>query len=197
MTTKEALLQAIAGTNRGLLADPQTQGYIERTVTELEAQSPHPQPLQSPEINGVWRLLYTTSQELLQIDRFPLFKLGQIYQCIFAETNTIYNIAEVQGLPYLDGLISVSAKFTVVSDLRVSVAFDRAVFGLQRLANYQSPAQLVEQMRAGPLTALDFPIRRQNQRGWLEVTYLDADLRMGRGNAGSLFVLSKAAQFQV
>lgn len=191
MSTKETLLGAIAGTNRGLLASAHTRGQIERTVAQLEAQSPHTEPLQSPELNGVWRLLYTTSQELLQIDQFPLFKLGQIYQCVFAETAAIYNIAEVKGLPYLDGIISVSATFTPVSPLRVNVAFNRAVFGLQRLVNYQSPAQLVEQMRAGSLTAIDFPISREDQQGWLEVTYLDADLRVGRGNAGSLFVLSK------
>ncbi len=191
MAMKEALLGAIAGTNRGLLADAQTRGEIERTVAQLEAQSPTPEPLQSSHLNGVWRLLYTTSQELLQIDRFPLFKLGQIYQCVFTETATIYNIAEVPGLPYLDGIVSVSAKFTAVSSQRVNVAFDRAVFGLQSLINYQSPANLVEQMRSGSLTAIDFPIRQGEQQGWLEVTYLDADLRVGRGNAGSLFVLSK------
>ncbi|MGB3612452.1 MAG: PAP/fibrillin family protein [Elainellaceae cyanobacterium] len=191
MAIKDALLGAIAGTNRGLLADLQTKSQVEHLASQLEAQSSQSEPLQSPHLTGVWRLLYTTSQELLQIDRLPLFKLGQIYQCVYSETATIYNIAEVPGLPYLDGLISVSATFTAVSSKRVDVAFNRAVFGLQSLVNYRSPAELVDQMRMGSLAAIDFPIRRENQQGWLEVTYLDADLRIGRGNAGSLFVLSK------
>lgn len=192
MASKQVLLQAIAGTNRGLLANAQTRGDIERMAAQLEAQPPVSQPLQAPELGGIWRLLYTTSAELLQIDRFPLFKLGQIYQCIYPDAGSIYNVAEVPGLPYLDGIVSVAATFTPVSDMRVNVAFNRAVFGLQRLINYQTPAELVAQMRAGPLTAIDFPIRRENQTGWLEVTYLDQDLRIGRGNAGSLFILSKA-----
>ncbi|MEO0405858.1 MAG: PAP/fibrillin family protein [Cyanobacteria bacterium P01_A01_bin.135] len=190
--SKEALLRAIAGTNRGLLADSQTQREIEQTAAQMESQSPTLEPLSAPELSGVWRLLYTTSAELLQIDRFPLFKLGQIYQCLYPDTATVYNIAEVPGLPYLDGIISVAATFTPVSNVRVNVAFNRAVFGLQRLINYQSPAELVAQMRAGSLTAIDFPIQRENQQGWLEVTYLDPDLRIGRGNAGSLFILGKA-----
>jgi PAP_fibrillin len=41
------------------------------------------------------------------------------------------------------------------------------------------------------LTAIDFPIRNPNADSWLDVTYLDDDLRIGRGNQGSLFVLTK------
>ncbi|HAX76849.1 MAG TPA: fibrillin, partial [Cyanobacteria bacterium UBA11372] len=40
-------------------------------------------------------------------------------------------------------------------------------------------------------TALDFPIESREQRGWLDITYLDEDLRIGRGNEGSVFVLTK------
>ncbi|MEL6764608.1 MAG: PAP/fibrillin family protein, partial [Cyanobacteria bacterium J06607_6] len=38
---------------------------------------------------------------------------------------------------------------------------------------------------------IDFRINRDRQSGWLEVTYLDDDLRISRGNQGSLFVLKK------
>ncbi|NEP29276.1 PAP/fibrillin family protein, partial [Moorena sp. SIO3I6] len=39
--------------------------------------------------------------------------------------------------------------------------------------------------------AIEFPINRDIQQGWLEITYLDDDLRIGRGNQGSVFVLTK------
>jgi hypothetical protein len=40
--------------------------------------------------------------------------------------------------------------------------------------------------------AIDFQIKREDQKGWLETTYLDQDLRIGRGNEGNLFVLKRA-----
>lgn len=39
--------------------------------------------------------------------------------------------------------------------------------------------------------AVDFGIDSREQQGWLDVTYLDNDLRLGRGNEGSVFVLTK------
>ncbi len=39
--------------------------------------------------------------------------------------------------------------------------------------------------------AIDFNITSREQKGWLEITYLDDDLRIGRGNEGKVFVLTK------
>jgi hypothetical protein len=68
------------------------------------------------------------------------------------------------------------------------------VFGLQRGLGYGQPAQFIQALRDRPQFPLwqgiDFRINR-DQSGWLEVTYLDSDLRIGRGNQGSLFVLRK------
>jgi hypothetical protein len=138
-------------------------------------------------------LLYTTSRDLLRIDQVPLLKLGQIYQFIRAREARIYNIAEVIGLPYLEGLVSVAARFEPVSDRRVQVKFERSILGLQRLVGYQSPDTFVRQIEAGQkFTAIDFNITNRDQQGWLDVTYLDDDMRIGRGNEGSVFVLTKA-----
>jgi hypothetical protein len=41
-----------------------------------------------------------------------------------------------------------------------------------------------------PARAIDIRISRE-QTGWLEITYLDTDLRIGRGNEGNVFVLQK------
>ena len=67
--------------------------------------------------------------------------------------------------------------------------------GLQRSLGYQSPAQYIEKLastkKLGLFQGLDFEINSDRQQGWLEITYLDHDLRIGRGNQGSLFVLTK------
>ena len=194
MLGKSALLEAIAGQNRGLLDTATDQQAILAKVAILEERNPTPQPLSAVDkLDGNWRLLYTTSRDLLRIDQVPLLKLGQIYQFIRAREARIYNIAEVIGLPYLEGLVSVAARFEPVSDRRVQVKFERSILGLQRLVGYQSPDTFVRQIEAGQkFTAIDFNITNRDQQGWLDVTYLDDDMRIGRGNEGSVFVLTKA-----
>lgn len=193
MLDKATLLEAIAGKNRGLLASDRDQQAILAAVAQLEDRNPTPRPLEAPELlAGNWRLLYTTSQGLLGLDRIPLVKLGQIYQCIRPQTAQIYNIAEFYGLPWLEGLVGVAARFEPVSQQRVQVLFERSILGLQRLLGYASPEDLIRRAESGePLPALDFKLNRREQQGWLEITYLDQDLRIGRGNEGNLFVLTK------
>ena len=146
MIAKAALLAAIAGRNRGLLSDEAENKEILDAIAHLESQAPIAKPLEAAEmLTGAWRLLYTTSDELLGINRFPLYSLGQIYQCINAAESKIYNIAEINGFPGLGGLVSVAATFEPSSDKRVQVKFNRAVFGLQRLVGYQNPNQFIQQ----------------------------------------------------
>ncbi|MFN7658255.1 MAG: PAP/fibrillin family protein, partial [Dolichospermum sp.] len=139
-------------------------------------------------------LLYTTSKALLNIDRLPFFQLGQIYQCIRVETNSVYNIAEIYGIPALEGLVSVVAQFTPLSPSRLQVKFQRSIIGFQRLIGYTTPGNFVQQIESGHFKnklAFDFPIQSQQQQAWLDITYLDDDLRIARGNEGNVFVLSK------
>jgi len=193
MLGKETLLETIAGKNRGLLSTELDRQAALAAIAQLEDRNPTPRPVEAGELlNGDWRLLYTTSKGLLNIDQLPLLKLGQIYQCVRVQTQSLYNIAEVYGLPFLEGLISVAAKFTPVSERRVEVRFERSVIGLQRLFSYQSPASFIQEIEAGKkFAALDTKLNSNRQQGWLDITYLDSDLRIGRGNEGSIFVLTK------
>ncbi|RAM49193.1 MAG: fibrillin [Hapalosiphonaceae cyanobacterium JJU2] len=194
MFTKATLLEAIAGKNRGLLASEQDRQAILMAIANLEDLNPTPRPVEAGDLlDGNWRLLYTTSKALLNLDRFPLYKLGQIYQCIRVKTNSVYNIAEIYGLPFLEGIVSVAAKFEPVSGRRVQVKFERSIVGFQRLIDYKSPDKYIQQIEDGQkFTAIDFSINSNEQQGWLDITYLDNELRIGRGNEGSVFVLTKA-----
>ncbi|MDV3353439.1 PAP/fibrillin family protein [Leptothoe sp. LEGE 181152] len=196
MLEKTDLLDAIAPTNRGLLADdPEQQADILKKVARLEASNPTPNPLSAIDLlNGNWQLLYTTSTELLGIDRFPLLALGNIYQWVQIEQMRIYNLAEIRSV--LGGLVSVTATFEPVSEKRVNVRFDRAIFGLQSTLGYQSPSQFIKAMQQTDkfnfFKGIDFTVSSNREPGWLEVTYLDQTMRIGRGNQGSVFVLRKA-----
>jgi PAP_fibrillin len=193
---KARLLAAIAGKNRGILASDTDRQAILAAITELESDNPHPQPLTTSIdlLAGNWRLLYTTSQSLLGIDKFPLVQLGTIYQCIRPVTGAIYNIAEVNSLlPGLNGLVTIVAKFTPISDLRVNVQFNRSLISFQGLMGYSDPDRLIAAIETGQkFTAIDLKIDRPGKEpAWLEVTYLDENLRIGRGNEGNVFVLTK------
>lgn len=197
MIGKLELLERLSGLNRGLLTNESDRTAIQAAIAQLEDRNPTARPLEAAELlEGNWRLLYTTSQDLLGLGRFPVVQLGQIYQCIRTQSAQIYNIAELTGLPFLESVVSVSAQFRPVSDKRVEVQFKRSVIGLQRLLPYDSPNQLIDLLNSGVrLKAIDVAIEAQPERarkpGWLDVTYLDQDLRIGRGNEGSLFVLTK------
>ena len=197
MWSKTDLLEAIAGKNRGLLATDRDKQAILAAIAQLEDRNPTPRSVEAGELlEGDWRLLYTTIKGLLNIDSLPLVKLGEIYQCIRVETQSVYNIAEIYGLPFLEGLVSVAAKFAPVSERRVQVKFERSILSLQRLVNYQSPSSFIQQIETGKkFTAIDFNIDSRNQQGWLDITYLDRDLRIGRGNEGSVYVLSKDRKY--
>lgn len=190
------LLQLIQGTDRGLKTTSTQNDAIFVAISRLEALNPTPQPTASPELlDGNWELLFTTSQELLGFGRLPLAKLGKIYQCIRCKDSSIYNIAELYSLPLLEGLVSVSAKFSATSAQRVEVKFQRSIIGLQRWLNYKGGYQGVNEFitflesdrRA---RAIDIKINRE-QSGWLEITYLDPEIRIGRGNQGNVFLLQK------
>ena len=192
-TRKANLFNAIAPVNRGLAMSEDQRKAIFSAVAYLEELNPTPAPNQTPELlDGDWLLIFTTSQELLGIDRFPLYKLGNIYQCLRMAEGKIFNVAEVKGLPLLGGLVSVCANFTVESDKRVKVNFERLVAGSQSLLGYQDVNSFINILRLPKkLLAIDFKIKREDQKGWLETTYLDQSLRIGRGNEGNLFVLRK------
>jgi len=195
MSKKDALFQAIDPVNRGLqITDVQKQAIFS-AIAYLEEVNPTPQPTEAAELlTGDWRLVFTTSKDLLGFDRIPGLKLGQIYQCVRAAEGKIYNVAEIFSLPLLEGLVSVCASFKVVSERRVNVTFERSVLGLQRLLKYQRVHEFVEILQSGKkLPAIDFEIKNREQRGWLETTYLDADIRIGRGNEGSVFVLKRVS----
>lgn len=194
--SKTKLLTAIAGKNRGILATESDRQAILAAITELESFNPHPRPLTTAVelLAGDWRLLYTSSKSLLGIDRLPLLKLSDIYQCIRPASSQIYNLAEVSSLlPGVDGLVAIVADFTPVSESRVNVRFKRSLIGLQSLIGYTTPDRTIAAIENGQkFTAIDLKIARQTtEPAWLEVTYLDDNLRIGRGNEGNVFVLSK------
>ncbi|CAO1943814.1 unnamed protein product [Urochloa humidicola] len=158
---KEELLAAIAPLDRGAEATPEDKERVEEIVQQLEAVNQVKEPLKSDLLNGTWELLYTTSTSILQPQRPKYLRpFGKIYQAINADTLRAQNM---ETWPYFN---QVTANLVPLNPRRVAVKFD--YFKIFSLIPIKSPG---------------------SGKGELEITYLDEELRVSRGDKGNLFVL--------
>ncbi|KAM3219620.1 putative plastid-lipid-associated protein 4, chloroplastic [Capsicum chacoense] len=158
---KLELLEAIAPLDRGAEATPEDQKLVDQIASKLEAANKVKEPLKSSLLNGKWELLYTTSQSILQTKRPKFLRAnGKIYQAINTDTLRAQNI---ETWPFFN---QASADLIPLNARRVAVKFDSfKIAGLIPIKN------------------------RGSGRGQLEITYLDEELRISRGNQGNLFIL--------
>lgn len=196
---KLVLLRSLEATHRGRSLLPEQKSEILTQIAVLEEHNPTPSPTSAPELlEGNWLTLFTTSADLLRLaNSLPILTTGEIYQCIRTQTKQVFNVAEIQGSGWLRdwvprGVFAVSARFEPTSERRVQVIFERFVLGSQALMNYEIDSFL-DLLEHAPARIPAFKIDIRQQRGWLDITYLDEDLRIGRGSEGSLFVLQKVS----
>ncbi|KAK9287258.1 hypothetical protein L1049_015671 [Liquidambar formosana] len=158
---KEQLFEAIAPLDRGAEATPQDQERVDRIACKLEAVNKIKEPLKSNLLNGKWELLYTTSQSVLQTKRPKFLRPnGKIYQAINVDTLRAQNM---ETWPFFN---QVTANLVPLNARRVAVKFD--FFKIAGLIPIKNPG---------------------SGRGQLEITYLDEELRISRGDKGNLFIL--------
>ncbi|CAM9315892.1 unnamed protein product [Phaeothamnion confervicola] len=167
-STKQALISAIKPLQRGLTETPTDRENVEGLIKQLEKMSPTKKPLQSPLINGRWELIYTTSASILGRSRpAQLRPSGPIYQTIDVPNLAARNEETIAPLPFVRFKNAVDAALTPVSDRFVNVQFKK--------------------FQLGPLK-FDAP---ESAKGALDTTYLDANMRVARGDKGNVFILIK------
>ncbi|KAL4351277.1 hypothetical protein GQ457_06G001670 [Hibiscus cannabinus] len=158
---KDELFDAVAPLGRGAEATPEDQERVDQIAVELEAVNRIKEPLKSSLLNGKWELLYTTSQSVLQTKRPKFLRPnGKIYQAINLDTLRAQNM---ETWPFFN---QATANLVPINPRRVAVKFD--YFRIAGLIPIKSPG---------------------SGRGQLEITYLDEELRISRGDRGNLFVL--------
>ncbi|XP_022716168.1 plastid-lipid-associated protein, chloroplastic-like [Durio zibethinus] len=216
---KKALVDSFYGTDRGLKATSETRAEIFELITQLEAKNPTPAPTEAlPLLNGKWILAYTSFPglfPLLSRGQLPLVKVEEISQTIDAESFTVQNCVQFSG-PLASSSISTNAKFEVRSPKRVQIKFQEGIIGTPQLTDSIVLPENVEFLGQkidltpikGLLTSvqdtassvaktissrppLKFSLSNSNAESWLLTTYLDEELRISRGDAGSVFVLIK------
>ncbi|KAF4379224.1 plastid-lipid-associated protein, chloroplastic [Cannabis sativa] len=216
---KKALVDSFYGTNRGLKASSETRAEIVELITQLEAQNPTPAPTEAlPLLNGKWILAYTSFPGVLTLlsrGTLPLVKIEEISQTIDSENLTVQNSVQFAG-PLTTTSITTNAKFEVRSPKRVQIKFEEGIIGTPQLTDSIVVPENVEFLGQkidltpfkGLITSvqdtassvvktfsnqppLKIPISNNNAQSWLLTTYLDGELRISRGDAGSVFVLIK------
>ncbi|CAI9760253.1 unnamed protein product [Fraxinus pennsylvanica] len=217
---KKQLVDSFYGTNRGLTASSETRAEIVELITQLEAKNPTPAPTEAlTRLNGKWILAYTSFAglfPLLSRGTLPLVTLEEISQTIDSENFTVQNCVVFAG-PLATTSISTNAKFEVRSPQRVQIKFEEGIIGTPQLTdsivlpeNVEFLGQKIDltpfkgllssvQDTASSVAKtissqppLKFPISGSRAESWLLTTYLDDDLRISRGDGGSIFVLIKA-----
>ncbi|XP_057795013.1 light-induced protein, chloroplastic-like [Salvia miltiorrhiza] len=217
---KKQLVDSFYGTKRGLSASAETRGEIVELISQLEAKNPTPAPTEALTLlNGKWILVYTTFSGLFPLlsrgAALSPVKVEEISQTIDSVSFTVQNSVLFAG-PLATTSITTNAKFEVRSPKRVQIKFEGGVIGTPQLTDSIELPENVELLGQkidlspfkGLLTSvqdtassfaktissqppLKFSIPDRNSESWLLTTYLDSDLRISRGDGGSIFVLVK------
>ena len=215
------MLEAISFTNNGKSATPAKQAEILNLVGDLETSFPPNEkilmdPKEAGILDGTWFLQYTSSSTAGEADRFPnAWKPRNIDQGpeaniesvpfnakgsvsaaginVDTSNRTVKQIIDatnsrVTNDVMLDwGRVCVSGRFRPSPSVptRALVAFDTCKI---KLGTDTSNGPTINLSFLFKILAI---VRQTEDNGWLETTFVDDDVRIGRGNKGTMFVLTR------
>ncbi len=166
---KKQILDLASATKRGLSATDEQKQTMEQLFAQLEALNPTRNPLivakNKPSINGDWSLDYTTSDSILGKGGYP--RIGPIIQNIDTTTLSAKNSEIVQYFYLFNIPRSVTAELSPVNGQLTNVKFKKFMIGP---LGFNAPDSF---------------------RGSLDITYLDEEVRLTRGDKGNIFVLTR------
>jgi len=165
--TRTALLEQLRRPMPGRGAD----GAVVRTLFEtLEKLQPADLARDGAWLTGVWELRWSSSAVPYLTSAPWLLNL----QSLDLAQGRAQNLVQLNGPLGAIGAISVEARIAVEGSQRVSVRFERGGWRGPSLGG--PPLALLREVKQG------FP-------AWLDITVVDEELRLCRGNAGTLFAL--------
>jgi hypothetical protein len=165
--TRTALLEQLRRPRPGWGADA---AVVRRLFESLEKLQPADLTRDGAWLAGVWELRWSSSA-ITYLSSAPwLLNL----QTLDPDHGRAQNLIRLDGPLGAIGAISVEARIAVAGSQRVSVSFERGGWRGPSLGG--RPLALLRQVKQS------FP-------AWLDITVVDAELRLCRGNAGTLFAL--------
>ncbi|CAK9063165.1 unnamed protein product [Durusdinium trenchii] len=200
---KKELLELISTTQRG--SDESQNAEVQRLFTDLEGLSPISEPLSSDELRGDWELVWTTSAAILGLGRPGFLKPLEdqpILQFLDPQAGVARNLEFTPlGCNRVDASIvplGPGQREAFVSRLDDFLLFKQGAEEKPG-GSYLPQAEGLEKTTVGvrfktfTLFGLIPVPAPENATGILQVTYLDDDLRLSRGDRGNLFVLKKVS----
>eukprot|EP00930_Biecheleria_cincta_P054945 TRINITY_DN41320_c0_g1_i1.p1 TRINITY_DN41320_c0_g1~~TRINITY_DN41320_c0_g1_i1.p1 ORF type:complete len:302 (-),score=35.82 TRINITY_DN41320_c0_g1_i1:234-1139(-) len=203
---KEALLSLITGTDRGAAEPPGRRAEILKAFEALEQRNPTGAPVESSLLKGDRELLWRSSESILGSNRPPFLrpKLDKpILQFLDAAEGVARNLEETPlGCNTVEAEIS---PLTVANREKFSSRLDNYLFFKYNAEERAGGTYLPEATEQLQRTTVGVRFKVFNilglfslpapepATGILEVTYLDEDLRLSRGDRGNLFVLRKCS----
>ncbi|XP_073012169.1 plastid-lipid-associated protein 6, chloroplastic [Typha latifolia] len=197
---KLKLLSAVSGLNRGLAASEEDLRIAEAAARELEAVGGVVDLTKDlDKLQGRWRLIYSSAFSSRTLGgsrpgpptgRLIPITLGQVFQRIDILSKDFDNIVELQlgtpwPLPPIEATATLAHKFELVGTSNIKIKFEKTTVkptgSFSQLPPFEVP-RLPDALRPPSNTG----------SGEFEVTYLDADTRITRGDRGELrvFVVS-------
>lgn len=167
---------------------------LQPLITQLQSfwQPPLSDGEMAKQLDGVWELLYSSKPALERsgLDTLPGLERGRTFQSVEAASGRVYNLADLGGPFGLKTTILVQAKFTLSNIRRICVQFERTAVVAGAIADYSSPAEAIRSINGGSGWGLRLDT---DSFGTVDTLYVDEQVRIGLGNRGTLFVLSRAA----
>ena len=170
VTLKTEILNLAKKTERGLTETAADKETMLNLFEQLEKKNKYKDSLNSPLINAIWNLEYTTSDSIL--GRNGSKRIGRILQTIDGPNLFAKNTETLSFLGFLNVPRSVTAALTPMNGSKVAVQFKKFTVGP---IGFNAPDSF---------------------KGELDITYIDEDLRLSRGDKGNIFVLTKYAELE-
>ncbi|KAK7391714.1 hypothetical protein VNO78_20133 [Psophocarpus tetragonolobus] len=194
------LLTAVSGLNRGLAANQDDFRKADDAAKDLEAAGGLVDlSLSLDKLQGRWKLLYTSSFSSRTLGRsrpgppittlLPIL-LGQVFQRIDILGKDFDNILDLQlgapwPLPPLELTATLAHKFELTGSSKIKIVFQKTTLKTAGNLSQLPPLEL-------PRIPDAFRPSSNTGSGEFEITYLDSDTRITRGDRGELrvFVIS-------
>eukprot|EP00980_Cylindrotheca_fusiformis_P029918 scaffold24028_cov152-Cylindrotheca_fusiformis.AAC.9 len=211
---ESTLIKSISSTQYGKTASVEKQREVLVQVAALEAKYPAgnlKEILQSGAINGTWYLQFTAPSEI-EGETAEEMELSSAWKIENPEENIPTERFEARGSVTAAGIdVDVSNKpAKQIFDLSENKVYNEVVLpnalvrvgGSFRLSENNDRRAVVKfeeckvdvgflKLDLGFLFGIIRLVKGTTENGWLETTYLSDKLRIGRGNKGSLFVLTR------
>ncbi|XP_066347231.1 fibrillin protein 5 homolog isoform X2 [Miscanthus floridulus] len=140
--------------------------------------------------DGCWKLIYSTisilGKKRTKLGLRDFISLDDFLQIIDVKKEKAVNVIEfsARALKIFSGKLTIEASYTVASQTRVDIKLQSSTI---------TPEQLMNIFQKNYDMLLDI----FNPEGWLEITYVDESVRIGRDDKENIFVLERADPSEV